>query len=759
MSINESVAGAFHAAPVSAALAKGWVCGLLERLMPDHSAGMQLKDCELRSAWSLPAMHSLASRRIQLRFTDHREIAVFNVESRQLRVSRKLAREMKGAAEEVRWAFYECLGRWTLLMAAQAEGAMASRTSEAFDAWLKFFALRPFLYLAWKHGCCPVGPALPVTKLRNLVESSAATPRWEEALQRFSQALSVRTEEKPNALERCHLFSSRRQIVGFQHTRDGIVLAIFGSGSFRHLSAYNAPRKSVAEQRWLRFTSNLLVDGEKFAPRLQQAELRRCRLTPLKLVPCASAKVVNTRLRRSTVVRELLGSGKIPITTTETNDSGWALLMSSAEIRESGQRVGASGRTGVLFKDGVPVIEEVDGVQYLVEVKGAGSVDGGMPSLMKRADGTWSPTGGMLRSYANDEYAALLEYEETKTNGVKALALLHCGSEDLIRRPYLIGAGHSNRQLEDWPQRVQDEVRKRLAPGLGMVFRLTFSSERLSFFECDGKRRNRCGPSVSDRVSIYGAAIARLFLPGRMKAHLSAHLENLASGDFGFFWQDFADILPLYTSRGHYATPDMAARKTTTLRLLNQTFFYVARTAQVFYEYFGVGYSEFSSNFYRAFAQELQHCWPLKSSFISDLAEMKEPLRVRGEGITSFLWKGWIAADNFLWCLEHYDLPGTIFGSKHSPATDHAPVAFDTARLFLQTEQEFLLEAALPTGLNPDFLAPPAQQLLADSQERAMELIAGIAEGRQLTAADCRLPYLCKSQYCALPRKVESWPK
>src|SRR6266852_302411 len=165
MTTNGAIAAGLNATTrIAGSITSDQTCRLLQPSVYDGRISARYQSVARKAAANLPAMHSLASRRIQLRLNDQSEVAVFDAESRQLRVSVNLAREMELAAEEVRWAFYECLGRWTLLMAPQVDITTANWTCEVLDNWVTSCALRPFLYLAWKNGCCPVGPGLPVAR-------------------------------------------------------------------------------------------------------------------------------------------------------------------------------------------------------------------------------------------------------------------------------------------------------------------------------------------------------------------------------------------------------------------------------------------------------------------------------------------------------------------------------------------------------------------------------------------------------------------
>jgi len=708
----------------------------------------------LRTAYPWPSLQSLQSRGVRLELSAPGSLARIEIASGKLFVERQLAAMILGLAPEPCWALLECIARWAIARIASC------RVQAGLNAasWTMAFALRPLLYFYWKNGCLPCDWIEISPDLEQVIRQSCRQENYHQALNYFRDSLWL-DKDGARELEQQRFKHQQRQVVSLRHTKDGIVLPLFGSCNTTYISPYNPPRESVRQRQWRLHASNVILPLEDFSLPLSMAELRRPFHVPLQSLSLSSVQRSFAGAPGQSV-SDLLAAGTIPVTAGHIEGARWSVLMYGSEIYENGVHAGFTGRTGILFRDAAPVIEELGGIEHLVELKGMGCVTGGIATVMKRSDGTWSPGGGLLQSYAVDEHAALQEHSGTEI-GPKPAALLTFSTDEILRRPLVIGAGNPERAFHQWPEDLRSEIHARLKNGLGLVVRLTPSVERLSFFEktTAGSRQKLGGLSVPQRISVYGAALGRLFRKGRMVAHLSAHLENIVAGEFGFFWQDFADIVPLYVSRAHQTKPAYLSRKKLTMDILNQVFFYVARTAQVFHEYFSVSYAEFSQRFYEAFLHELQNSWELSPSTCAALRAAREPLRIQGEGVTQFLWKAFIASDNFHWCLENYDLPALLFGNRAAPRSKNEIVAADSARTFLESEKEFLQDAFAGLHLLLNQETSASRSLLKASLCAAQRLLERLQTGNALRLADCKLPYLSESEKAFLPRKIESWPK
>ena len=708
----------------------------------------------LRTAYPWPSLQSLQSRGVRLELSAPGGLARLEMASGKLFLERQFAGMIPGLAPEPCWALLECIARWAIARIASCRVQPGSNAA----SWTMAFALRPLLHFYWKNGCLPSDWIEISPDLEKVIQQSCRQENYHQALNYFRNSLWLNKDDA-REFEQQRFKHQGRQVVSFRHTKDGIVLPLFGNRNTTYISPYNPPRESVRQRQWRIHASNVILPLEDFSLPLSTAEPRRPFHVPLQSLSLSSVQRAFAGTPGQSV-SELLAAGTIPVTADHIEGARWSVLMYGSEIYENGVPAGFTGRTGILFRDAAPVIEEIGGIEHLVELKGMGCVTGGITSVMKRSDGTWSPTGGLLQSYAVDEHAALQEHSGTDI-GPKPAALLTFSTDEVLRRPLVIGAGSPERAFHQWPEDLRSEIHARLKNGLGLVVRLTPSVERLSFFEktMAGSRQKLGGLSVPQRVSVYGAALGRLFRKGRMIAHLSAHLENIVAGEFGFFWQDFADIVPLYISRAHQKKPAYLSRKKLTMDILNQVFFYVARTAQVFHEYFSVPYAEFSQRFYEAFLHELQNSWELAPSACAALRAAREPLRIQGEGITQFLWKTFIASDNFHWCLENYDLPALLFGNRATPRSGNEIVAADSARIFLESEKEFLQDAFADPHLLLNQETAASSFLLKASLRAARRLLGRLQAGNALRVADCKLPYLSESEKAFLPRKIESWPK
>ena len=699
-----------------------------------------------------PALQSLASRGVRLKLSDAETLARLETANETFHLQGRMTAAALALNPEACWTLLECIARWAIARTAVHQSR--PQTTANADRWTLEFALRPLLFFYWSNGHLPCGFMEVSPDLQKLVEQSGLQKSYSNALQCFRTGLGVDKSHDVGSLELARFRHAKRQITSFRHTRDGVVLPLFGDREATFISAYNPPRDSFRDQQWRLHTSNMLLPASDFSLPFSKAEIRKPAHVPLQLRSATPAETCSVELTGESRLLEFLASGTIPVTARHADDGKWSVLMYTSNIYENSIHSGFTGRTGVLFKNGAPVIEVIDGVEHLVELKGMGSVGGGISSVMKRSDGTWSPTGGLLRSYAVDEYAALKEHDYTEI-GPKPAALLTFAADTLICNPPIVGAGNPERKLNEWPAEVRNEIAQRLKNGLGLIIRLTPSVERLSFFENTGLGNSGSeqwsGFPVLERISLYGTAVGRLFKKNRMTAHLSAHLENIVAGEFGLFWQDFADIVPLYISRAYQDNPLYVSRKKLTLDVLNQVFFYVARTAQVFHEYFSIEYAEFSARFYAAFVAELKTTWEIPAPACEAMLGAREPLRINGEGITQFLWKQFIAADNYRWCLTNYDLPARLFGNMPAPQVEGETLPSADAEYFLKSEKDFLEEASLNCA--------PEDPLLRESLRVLEDLAQQLKHGNALTILQCKLPYLCESEKAPLPRKIQSWPK
>jgi hypothetical protein len=241
---------------------------------------------------------------------------------------------------------------------------------------------------------------------------------------------------------------------------------------------------------------------------------------------------------------------------------------------------------------------------------------------------------------------------------------------------------------------------------------------------------------------------AKLFRMPEPQAHLSAHIENILAGDFGELWQDYADIVPLFPGRGHYRGARTFDRQYLTMCTLNQTFFYLARTAQLFHDTFGLPYEKFSRIFYHAFVDEFSSTQVLDEASAAALRCAVEPLRLAGgQGITQFLWDRVLALENFIWSKEHYDLPAEYF---HDDAviSDHR-----LARQYLESEVSFLAQAQM-------IATTTRQEQLADELKLNLEAARRKIDKGFVPGFDSRslmLPYLEQSMNAPMPRRPASW--
>ncbi|MBI2119262.1 MAG: methyltransferase domain-containing protein [Elusimicrobia bacterium] len=102
---------------------------------------------------------------------------------------------------------------------------------------------------------------------------------------------------------------------------------------------------------------------------------REMQRVPLKLAE-VEIKEMNTSFEWASLpswLRDIFSAGKIFYTSSKI-ESPYSVLMAVGEDHMSGR---ATGRSGVLLKDGLPVVLEIRGKEFVVEIKGVGAPEGG----------------------------------------------------------------------------------------------------------------------------------------------------------------------------------------------------------------------------------------------------------------------------------------------------------------------------------------------------------------------------------------------
>jgi hypothetical protein len=741
-------------------------CPPLSYSAPVPNPGEHPCSVSLEEVHFSPSMESLKSRQFKLAKRRAGPIVALKLGPKCLIIRTDILQRFGCIEKERATVLIETIARWAISYDIVNDIA-DDRTPFLSHAWVKESALRPMLHYWLRHRSLPdsfLQPNKSLFEIIRTVNSSSLSRALSEAALRLAGNSFEDLHPIRDSLERRRFTPPvTRMIVMLRQTQDGKLVPIFGSKRFRQASAFNHSGRSLREQEFRRHSSNLLLESKDFCLPSSFAELIQAYQVPLTSVQGRNIHFECSELYRDLPdLTNIVSPNCFPTTSSQKIPAPYSVLMYGADISENGRKVGVSGRTGVLFLNGYPVIKELDGVEFLVELKGIGSPAGGIRSLMLRADGRWSPTGGLSQSFAQDEFASLME-ENHAALGVKPVSFSVIEGKEIIQKPFLIGLGRTETTLAKSPESLQKAIWASCGPNLALIVRLTPSIERLSYCKVRGQSPmfsvcQKTRRDAKERAFLYGRAIASLFTPRRMRAHLSAHLENILSGQFGLCWQDHADMMPLYLSRAHFSSEEFFSRYTLTLRLLNQVFFYVAKTAKVFRDVENMCLHEFSSSFYCGFVDDLQSKWNLPVELVSSLLKARQPLTIDGEEITNLLWRAMLARDNFYWCLENYDLPHAIFGAQTSAEYHGKNLSQEYLKKFLNSEITFLTDVVncrLPWRKGPQ----DHRQVAVESVDSARSLLAKLEGGFPVTAAECKLEYLRVSETARLPRKVESWHK
>ncbi len=208
-------------------------------------------------------------------------------------------------------------------------------------------------------------------------------------------------------------------------------------------------------------------------------------------------------------LKTLLEQGSVLVTAPADQGSGYAVLM--AVTPESRFRK-TEGRSGVLLKDGLPIVVESDGKEFVVEIKGLGNAEGG-----------FDPDYPFLRGGAQvSETAAELASLEMIRGARRAF-----------------GEGETVRAVADINFLVQGRLQGyliRLSPG---SVRATYNDNMAFQFEIPEAQK------VEHIARDMGRQMAEYFNEGYIPA---SHPENLVAVNGGerFIFTDHSDIVPAH---------------------------------------------------------------------------------------------------------------------------------------------------------------------------------------------------------------------
>nr|AEQ20603.1 hypothetical protein [uncultured bacterium CSLF42] len=247
----------------------------------------------------------------------------------------------------------------------------------------------------------------------------------------------------------------------------------------------------------------------------------------IRTIPVSVRAVQVTAFNRSadwsalpTEIRELFEGGNILTTDPSAEHSRYSVLMA---VTPPNGREKSEGRSGVLLKDGLPVVIEVNGKEFLLEVKGIGNAEGGYDRNYRFL------RGGAQTSEATAEFRTL----EMKRG------LNHRFSQ-----------GDTVRAAAEIEFRVGDQTQGyllRLSPGSA---RATYNANS-AFASSDPKKR------VARTAYEMGDQIGEFFSQGLIP---TSHPENLIVVNNGeqFIFTDYSDIFHLQAFptdiEGHHHT-------------------------------------------------------------------------------------------------------------------------------------------------------------------------------------------------------------
>lgn len=211
-------------------------------------------------------------------------------------------------------------------------------------------------------------------------------------------------------------------------------------------------------------------------------------------------------------IKDIFDKGNILVTSDSGTDSHYSLLM---VVTPQDKTKKSEGRTGVLLKNGLPIVIDINGKEFIVEIKGVGNAEGGYDYDYKflRGGAQVSQTDVEFMNLENNRF---LNRNYNKGNVVRSLCNMHFdrghGPQGYLIRlsPGSIRGSHANNNVLEFVN--QDRY-----------------SERMSY--CMGKQ------------------MAEFYSQGLIPC---SHCENLITLDTGndFIFTDYSDILPIYRFPG-----------------------------------------------------------------------------------------------------------------------------------------------------------------------------------------------------------------
>ncbi len=207
-------------------------------------------------------------------------------------------------------------------------------------------------------------------------------------------------------------------------------------------------------------------------------------------------------------LKAIIKGKKVLITSNRSENNGYSVLMA---VTPSSKYESSKGRSGVLLKNGFPIVIEINGKEFLVEIKGVGNPDGGFDitdQLLR---------GGAQREESEREWNSL----EMKRKAGKKFE-----TGDTVRA--LADIDFRNKGLEQG-------YLIRLSPG---SIRATYNDNVAFPFKKEKENVRKVVYSMGEQM---GEFFSEEFVP-------ASHPENLIVVNDGesFIFTDYSDILPIH---------------------------------------------------------------------------------------------------------------------------------------------------------------------------------------------------------------------
>ena len=205
-------------------------------------------------------------------------------------------------------------------------------------------------------------------------------------------------------------------------------------------------------------------------------------------------------------IKEIFNNGNILVTSSSKLDNRYSVLMA---VTPGNQRDRSKGRTGILLKDGVPIIIKIKDKEFIVEIKGVGNAEGGFDADYE-----------VLRG------GAQIEESEREFNGLETKRKIGKG----------FNQGETVRAVSHIDFRMDDSREQ------GYLIRLSPGSVRATYNKNVAFKTLERAERVKKVAYSMGKQMAEFFSEGFIPC---SHPENLIVVDIDrkFIFTDYSDII------------------------------------------------------------------------------------------------------------------------------------------------------------------------------------------------------------------------